>query len=859
MVGSDDPRNVDRTVRVRPGLHEPISDQPGGLATSLEELVDQLALQMAAAWEKGNPLGADEFLHRHPEVAASGQAAARLIYEEFCLRQEHGQPVSVSEITARFPQWQKELEVLLDFHLLIEGPSPAPAYPLAGDTLGDFRLVAPLGHGAQGQVFLATQTSLAHRPLVLKLTPRTGEEHLALARLQHTHIVPLYAVYDFPDRHLRALCMPFLGAVTLDDLMAALSLTPPAQRHGRDIARILSEPREQTLGLPSPHTPEGNPLEKLSYVHAVCCIGAALAEALDYAHERGLVHLDLKPSNVLLGPDGQPLILDFHLARTPIRRGDETPAWLGGTFGFMSPEQRDAIAAVQTGGAVQTDVDGRSDLYSLGLVLYDALGGPRTHDNDSPSVAELRRANPQVSVGLADILAKCLAQRPAERYQRGAALADDLRRHVEDRPLRGVPNRSWRERWRKWRCRRPYGLPLIAVFLALSLTLLGGTLSLIAYQQERRRAAETALVDAQEKIRHEEFDKAIPILLRGQDQLGDLWGQQELANSFVRHLRLAERGRKAQDLHRVTSYLRFYLETNSFSRKGYQVFDAACARLWQERAWLLDKRDSDLGLPLEERLRADLLDLGILWGRVHVRVTEPARKAHDDAVLILVELEKHFGQLRGLLDERLFHLRAAGRLDEAARLLDKLRDLPGETAWEQYALGRHWLWANDIPLARAHLEKPRDLLGFWPDLYLGLCAFRAGEHAQAVSIFSFCLGQERRAEAYYWRARSFAALGQQSEALRDLTLAIRADAKLAAPYLERAILETARRRWTEARQDFHLALEKGANPALVHYHLAEFWLAQDRRGDALTSLDEALRHEPDFAQALKLRTKLSEK
>src|SRR5262249_35603970 len=107
-----------------------------------------------------------------------------------------------------------------------------------------------------------------------------------------------------------------------------------------------------------------------SYVRAVCWVGACLADALQYAHERRLVHLDLKPSNVLLAADGQPMLLDFHLAREPIHPDGGAPAWLGGTAGYMSPEQEAALQAVAQGRPVPCPVDGRSDVYSLGVVLY---------------------------------------------------------------------------------------------------------------------------------------------------------------------------------------------------------------------------------------------------------------------------------------------------------------------------------------------------------------------------------------------------------------------------------------------------------------------------------------------------------
>src|SRR5207249_10391084 len=102
------------------------------------------------------------------------------------------------------------------------------------------------------------------------------------------------------------------------------------------------------LRLPS-QGPVRQLLSEASYVQAICWIGACLADALHYAHERGLIHLDLKPSNVLLAADGQPLLLDFHLARAPVRPDGGVSDYLGGTPGYMAPEQKAAVEALARG------------------------------------------------------------------------------------------------------------------------------------------------------------------------------------------------------------------------------------------------------------------------------------------------------------------------------------------------------------------------------------------------------------------------------------------------------------------------------------------------------------------------------
>src|SRR5262249_2760202 len=159
-------------------------------------------------------------------------------------------------------------------------------------------------------------------------------EFLCLARLQHTHIIPLYGVHDFPARNLRALCQPYLGGATLARLLDLLRPTPAARRTGRALVEALDRAGQ---GLP-PALPGRGPraaLARAPYAEAVCWIGLCLAEALQHAHERGLVHL--KPSNVLLAADGQPLLLDFHLALHPVPVGESAPEGMGGTPEYMSP------------------------------------------------------------------------------------------------------------------------------------------------------------------------------------------------------------------------------------------------------------------------------------------------------------------------------------------------------------------------------------------------------------------------------------------------------------------------------------------------------------------------------------------
>src|SRR6266540_2666055 len=138
-----------------------------------DTLAERLAEDMRQRWAAGERPRTEDYLARCPELRDHPEAVAELIYEEVCLRKERGESGVSSEVLRRFPQWADPLRVLLDCHRALE-IADGPDFPSPGERLGDFHLLAELGRGSQGRVFLATQPTLADRPVVLKLTPLTG-------------------------------------------------------------------------------------------------------------------------------------------------------------------------------------------------------------------------------------------------------------------------------------------------------------------------------------------------------------------------------------------------------------------------------------------------------------------------------------------------------------------------------------------------------------------------------------------------------------------------------------------------------------------------------------------------------------
>src|SRR5215213_2296041 len=325
----------------------------------------------------------------------------------------------------------------------------ATAMPAAGDRLAGFRLVAELGRGAFGRVFLAEQTELADRQVVLKVSVDVRAEAEALARLLHTNVVPVYSVHRAGP--LQAVCMPYCGSTTLAHAVRRFrGDTLPESGRGL-VTLIHSSAASQRLlpptaagsdTAPAPPQPSSTMvldlLNGLTYVDAILWLGARLADALAHAHDRGILHRDLKPANVLLTDEGQPMLLDFNLASDTRLDGLAEVARLGGTLPYMPPEHIESFAGQKR------VVDARGDLYALGVILYELLAGRPpfpVYDRAGPEflrrmVADRRRPprlrdrNRAVPPAVESIVRKCLDPDSARRYQTAHDLQEDLERQL---------------------------------------------------------------------------------------------------------------------------------------------------------------------------------------------------------------------------------------------------------------------------------------------------------------------------------------------------------------------------------------------------------------------------------------------
>jgi tetratricopeptide (TPR) repeat protein len=251
-------------------------------------------------------------------------------------------------------------------------------------------------------------------------------------------------------------------------------------------------------------------------------LGVQAAEALDYAHQLGVVHRDIKPGNLLVDGRGQLWVTDFGLAQFS-REGAESLTLTGdlvGTLRYMSPEQ--ALAR-------RVPLDHRTDVYSLGATLYELLTLRPVHDGtsredllrqiafDEPRAP--RKLNKALPPELETVLLKALAKDPAERYASAQELADDLQRFLEDRPIQ-ARRPSWRQVAVKW-ARRHGPVVWAAAVVLLVTAVLGGVVGVWRLQQRAatERQAEVALQDAAEFQEQSKWPEALLAIRRAEPLL----------------------------------------------------------------------------------------------------------------------------------------------------------------------------------------------------------------------------------------------------------------------------------------------------------------------------------------------------
>ncbi len=492
---------------------------------SIADPIGPLAEEFMARYRRGERPALSEYAERHPDLAER----IREVFPMMVMMEEAGSADGAASA---------------------DQPRAAETVSPRLEQIGGYRILRQIGRGGMGVVYEAEQTALG-RHVALKVLPlhaardrnrleRFRREARAAARLHHTNIVPVFEVGE--EGNVCFYAMQFIHGQPLDDvldelqrlrrrsdtdaapaltvggparsLLSGLPLTPtqpcfgepglanvdfslgPSAREsipaaaphatlplgGRESGAKGERPSRSSLMLPGRTEASAVASNRWHYFRSVARIGIQVAEALDYAHREGVIHRDIKPSNLLLDLDGRVWVTDFGLAKTDgdalTQSGD-----LVGTIRYMAPERFRCWS------------DPRSDVYSLGLTLYEMLVLRPAFDTSDHALLvqqvlnaeppRLRKLDPQIPRDLRTIVAKAIEKEPARRYQSAAELASDLQRFLEDRPILARQTTAGERAWR-W-CKRNRGVAAFAAAFVLALLV-----GLVASTWQWRRAQANA-------------------------------------------------------------------------------------------------------------------------------------------------------------------------------------------------------------------------------------------------------------------------------------------------------------------------------------------------------------------------------
>jgi tetratricopeptide (TPR) repeat protein len=473
--------------------------------------------------------------------------------QRFIDTQLQGQQPNIDEFVKQYPEFESQIRKRIQklqeidglFACLMEANSSdfgegIPEHSLIGKRLGDFEIMSVIGTGGMGAVFLARQVTL-DREVALKVISdisgaraksleRFKRETKVLAKISHPNIVPIYEVGQQGPYSYFA--MEYVKGVSLDKILSNIRNAKPDEKASDVMQKCLGSPmgsetlQEKTAGA------DGAEIDT-EYIVGISRIIINVASALDYAHKRGILHRDVKPSNILINTEGAAKLVDFGLAKAETQQTITITGEFFGTPSYVSPEQihRPEI------------VDCRSDVYSLAATYYECLtlhppfGGDTINETLTQVISREavppKKYCPRLSTDFNTVLLHALEKLPEDRYQTAADFAGDIENLLEFKPITakrpGITTRAY-----KTLRRNP--LKVVATFAFILVIVLGYFLFLSRVQQKNETVARELYQIGSRKISEGEFTEALRYLEKAIKVNPKLTGAYNLAGDCFRSL-----------------------------------------------------------------------------------------------------------------------------------------------------------------------------------------------------------------------------------------------------------------------------------------------------------------------------------
>jgi tRNA A-37 threonylcarbamoyl transferase component Bud32/predicted Zn-dependent protease len=703
-------------------------------------------------------------------------------------------------------------------------PSGAPRVRADRYTLKRFH-----ARGGMGEVWLAEDSDVGRAVALKRMrrngTPEERERFLREARitgqLEHPGIVPVHELGS-DENGQPVYVMKFV--------------------HGRTLTAAIKEYHDPN---PAREVPREVQLLRLLEVFVSLC------QTVAYAHSRGVLHRDLKPDNVMLGPYGETLVLDWGLAKvigqaegaggvsiTLSHSGESLESVAGsvrGTPGYMPPEM--------AGGEVEA-IDQLSDVYLLGATLYQILTGrqPRRGKSLPELLKEAqtvgppapRSFDPTMPRSLEAICQKAMAFAKTDRYPGAGALAEDVQRYLAGEPITAYPE-GWFDHMRRWTRKHRKALGRAAV-AALVLGVVLGAAGAVRYALNKKAEAE------RENEARRLKDEA--------------------------HAQLAEFDKKADES-------RFYLVSTNPTAKQSPYFDPRKGEDAGRQALAVADGLASSPLSDDERNGVARQQYDLLLLLAQARLQGPSEDGAHQALALVTRAEELGGLSAGLhrLRAECYRLLHDDRADEEQRRADS-GDSP-LTAEDHFLRGDQFRADASRPAANKQeidATRTRDLLGkaldeyraalrlnpdhFWARFQVGRCYLSLGENAEGVEALGTCIALKPKSPwAYTVRGLALAQLKRFVEAEADFSEALALAPDQLAARLDRGYVasqSTNPEMEKQARDDFVAVLAAPPDKRLVeaaHYR-AQLSIRHQRWNDALQDLNLVVAEKPDFRDAL---------